>query len=202
MGTAMGGVIWATLGRVKEGPELTLLMLGSVCFTAGLATYLRLSAVVVCFIAGLIVVNLPSGAGPQLRSTLLRLERPVYLLFLVVTGSLWQGTDWEGWALLLLFVVARFLGRWLAVGICRKSRLGGLEAVEGGSLIVAPMGALSIAIVVSAQDLYSGPTIPWMVTAVIGGAIVSEILVQFSGRAGTPEPQAAGAGEAEVEAVW
>jgi hypothetical protein len=36
---------------------------------------------------------------------------------------------------------------------------------------------------VSAEDLYFSPSIPWMVTAVIGGAIVTEVLVQwFSGR--------------------
>ena len=48
--------------------------------------------------------------------------------------------------------------------------------------MLAPLGALSIAIVVSAEDLYCSPSIPWIVTAVIGGAIVTEILVQWSSR--------------------
>jgi hypothetical protein len=59
---------------------------------------------------------------------------------------------------------------------------GGLTSDERRSLIFSPMGALSIAIVVNAQDLYSGAAVPWMVTAVIGGAIVTEIIVQVSGR--------------------
>jgi hypothetical protein len=44
------------------------------------------------------------------------------------------------------------------------------------------MGALSIAIVVNAQDLYYGSVISWMVTAVIAGAIVTEVIVHIASR--------------------
>ena len=44
------------------------------------------------------------------------------------------------------------------------------------------MGALSIAIIVNAQDLYFDETINWMVAAVIGGAIVTEVIVQYASR--------------------
>jgi len=40
-------------------------------------------------------------------------------------------------------------------------------------------GALAIAIVVSAQDLYVGSTVSWMVTTVIGGAVATEIVTQL-----------------------
>ena len=52
MGTMLGAVIWATLAKVKAGPEFTVLILGSVCFTAGMASFLRLSPLAVCFIVG------------------------------------------------------------------------------------------------------------------------------------------------------
>ncbi|MGH9664896.1 MAG: hypothetical protein ACRD9L_10775, partial [Bryobacteraceae bacterium] len=89
MGTTMGGVIAATLGKVKAGPEFTVLLLGSICFTAGMASFLRLSPVAVCFIAGLIVVNLPARSKQHARDALIRLERPIYFLFLLIAGSLW-----------------------------------------------------------------------------------------------------------------
>ena len=38
---------------------------------------------------------------------------------------------------------------------------------------------LAIAIVVSVQSLYAGEAVPWIVTAVLGGAIVTEVLVQI-----------------------
>jgi len=39
-----------------------------------------------------------------------------------------------------------------------------------------PISMVSIAIVMSAQVLYRDPAIPWIVTAVIGGAIASELI--------------------------
>jgi Kef-type K+ transport system membrane component KefB len=157
-------------------------VLGSICFTAGMASFLRLSPVVVCFIVGLILVNLPGTAKDQIRDALEHMERPIYLLFLLVAGSLWDVEAWQGWALMVLFVLARLFGKWLAVVICRKYSSGALSADEQRSLIFSPIGALSIAIVVSAQDLYFGPTVSWMVTAVIGGAIVTEVIVQTASR--------------------
>ncbi|MFZ0592042.1 MAG: hypothetical protein WAM39_16370 [Bryobacteraceae bacterium] len=182
MGTILGAVIWATLAKVRAGPEFSVLILGSVCFTAGLASFLRISPLVVCFTVGLILVNLPGTSKDQIREVLEHMERPIYLLFLLVAGSLWDITAWQGWTLMLLFVAARILGKWLAVRICRKRVPGGLSTDEQRSLIFSPIGALSIAIVVNAQDLYFGSTVSWMVTAVIGGAIVTEIIVQIATR--------------------
>ena len=83
---------------------------------------------------------------------------------------------------MILFVPARLFGKWLAVRACRNEVPNGLSLDEQHSLIFSPMGALSIAIVVNAQDLYFGATVSWMVTAVIGGAIVTEVIVQIASR--------------------
>ncbi len=182
MGTMIGGVVWGMLAKIKAGPEFTVLILGSVCFTAGIASFLRISPLVVCFIVGLILVNLPGTSKAQIRAALEHMERPVYLLFLLVAGSLWDVTKWQGWALMLLFVPARLFGKWLAVKLSRKEVPNGLSIDEQRSLIFSPMGALSIAIVVNAQDLYLSPSVSWMVTAVIGGAIVTEVIVQVASR--------------------
>ena len=182
MGTMIGGVVWGILAKFKAGPEFTVLILGSVCFTAGMASFLRISPLVVCFIVGLILVNLPGTSKDRIRDVLEHMERPIYLLFLLVAGSLWDITKWQGWALMILFVPARLFGKWLAVRACRKEIRNGLSVEEQRTLIFSPMGALSIAIVVNAQDLYYGSAISWMVTAVIGGAIVTEIIVQMAAR--------------------
>ena len=187
MGATMGAVIYPILGKIEGGPEFVVVMLGSISFTAGMASYLRLSPVVVCFIAGAILVNLPGGPKQQVRETLEHLERPIYLLFLMVAGSLWQVFQWQGWALMALFVVARLSGKWIALRILKRRRLGGLDSQERRNLTLAPLGALSIAIVVSAEDLYRTASISWIVTAVIGGAIVTEILVQRFSRPRTAE---------------
>ena len=42
------------------------------------------------------------------------------------------------------------------------------------------MSGLSIALVISVSSLYNDAGLPWVVTAVIGGSIVSEFLVQLT----------------------
>jgi hypothetical protein len=182
MGATMGAVVYAALAKISEGPEFTVLMLGSVSFTAGMASFLRISPIAVCFIAGAILVNLPGGAKDQVREALNHLERPIYLLFLIVAGSLWRVGQWQGWVLMVLFVIARFVGKWLAMRSLRQNKEAGLTVEEQRALMLSPLGALSIAIVVSAEDLYFSPSIPWIVTAVIAGAIVTEIVVQAASR--------------------
>lgn len=192
LGTMVGAVIYAVLGRVSSGPPFTVAILGSICFAAGIASFLRLSPLAVCFIAGLMLVNFPSGWKERVRADLHRLERPIYFLFLIIAGALWRGTAWQGWALMLVFVASRIGGKWMGVTLFHERRPGDLAPHERRALIFGPVGALAIAIVVSAQDLYYGPTIPWIGTAVIGGAIITEFIVQLASRGpsveAAPEP--------------
>ena len=108
--------------------------------------------------------------------SLTRMERPIYLLFVLVAGSLWDARQWQGWVLMLLFVATRLLGKWLGVVLAERRTAAGLTQEERRSLIFSPIGALSIAIVVNAQDLYPDATVSWMVTAVIGGLVLVVLL--------------------------
>jgi len=179
IGTALSGVIYALLGTIKGSVETLMIMLGAICFTAGIASFLRLSPVVVCFIAGAVLQNFPGPWKAQVGAALTRVERPVYLLFLVIAGAMWRVDEWQGWVLMLAFVAARLLGRLTGVAIFARRHPASLSPFEKRHLAISPMGALSLAIVVTAQDLYSGPTVPWMVNAVIGGAILTEVIVQI-----------------------
>jgi Kef-type K+ transport system membrane component KefB len=179
MGGAMGALVYAALSQFRTRAELTTILLGSVCLCAGMASHLRLSPLAVCFLTGVVLSNFPSGWHEQVREGLRRMERPIYLLFLVVVGALWSFGDWQGWVLLGLFVIGRQSGK--AIGVHLASGHGQvLDERERRVLAAGPIGALSIAIVVNAQDLYSAASISWIVTAVIGGAFLSEILVQFA----------------------
>ncbi|MCC7176748.1 MAG: hypothetical protein IT159_16250 [Bryobacterales bacterium] len=182
MGTAVGGVVYATLSSAKPGPDFGVVLLGSVCFTAGMASFLRLSPIVVCFFAGFILANLPFRTRALVRSTLVRLERPIYLIFLLISGSLLRINQWQGWAVALLLVVATIVGRSLALELCRRRGVFVPAKGEKSRLTLAPLGALSIAVAVNAQLLYSGPAVPWLVTGVIGASIVKEVLAQSSAR--------------------
>ena len=175
---ATGGIIYALLQVTSPGPQFAVVTLGSVCLASGMASYLRLSSVAVCFIAGVILVNFPGDWKDPVHKALNRMERPIYLLFLTAAGTIWRWLEWQGWVVMLLFVAARHFGKWLAVRLVR-SRMGfALTPAEETSLIFGPIGALSIAIVVSAADLYVGANLSLVLTTIIGGAVVTEIILQ------------------------
>ncbi|MBX3274017.1 MAG: cation:proton antiporter [Sandaracinaceae bacterium] len=198
LGLGLGGLAYAVL-RVAANPrEVTVVLVGGIAFAAGSATFFSLSPIVICFLAGLVIANLPGRHHDIMKAPLARLERPIYLMFLLIAGALWRFDAWEGWILLMAFVAARLLGRALAAKIAHLRGMlheaPGEEAEVSRAFVLAPVGALSIAIVVNLKTLYPGETVPIMVTAVVGGALFSELHVQVSsrylarGRRSTPAP--------------
>src|SRR6185312_12397357 len=110
VGAVMAVVLYALFSRTRGGPPFQVVLLGAICFTAGIATFLQLSAVVVCFIVGAALTNLPSDWKYDMGDTLASFERPVYFLFLVIAGALWHNVHWQGWVLMGIFVGARLGG--------------------------------------------------------------------------------------------
>ncbi|MCZ2151773.1 MAG: hypothetical protein LC126_28855 [Bryobacterales bacterium] len=182
VGTIMGLVISAILNSLKQDSQFTAALLGAIAFAAGMAGYLRLSPLAVCCYSGVIMMNLGTGRQRRAFEVLERMERPIYLLFLVLAGAYWKPWEWQGWVLMCLFVAGRFLSKWLATAMIGRFFLSSLSVSERWTLTGAPMGALSVAIVISAQDLYAGQTSAWIVTAVIGGTLVMETLLQIMAR--------------------
>lgn len=184
LSAVLGITAYAVLAVARSRTEVSLVVLGVLSFSAGIASFLRLSPTVVCFAAGLVLANVPGSHKDQVRDTLDRLESPIYLVFLFLAGAHWRLGDVEGWALLLAFVGARVVGKQLGVTILGLRTEGSISQEERRALVLSPMGGLAVATAISAQDLYVGVVSSWVVTAVIGGAIVNEILVQVLGRGG------------------
>lgn len=182
LGAAVGILVYGVLLQAASEAEFTALVLGSVSFAAGLAGHLRLSSVVVAFIVGALLANMPGAPREKLGAALERLERPTYLLSLFVIGALWDVFDWRGWALIPVFAGARLLGKWLAVRLAVPRSQIALPDDARNALVFSPTGPLAIAIVVNAELLYPGGSISRIVAAVIGGAVLTEIVVQFHAR--------------------
>ena len=132
--------------------------------------------------AGVILANFPGSFQPRLLEMLSRLERPIYLLALVVVGALWNVDDWRGWLLMPVYMAARLGGKWLAAALAARSQDLPITAEESRALAVSPIGPLAIAIVVNAQLLYPGGSISLVVSAVIGGGVLTEAFVQLVSR--------------------
>jgi len=182
LGATAGLLVYAILQRQPEGADFVVLTLGSISFAAGAASYLLLSSVVVAFIAGVLLANFPGGYHDRLREILFRLERPILLLSLVIVGALWQVGDWRGWVLMPVFMVLRLAGKWLGTTLALGHAELDLDADERRAIAMPPLGPLAIAIVTNALLLYPGGSISLIVSAVIGGGVLTEVFLQLLSR--------------------
>lgn len=182
LGTALGLLFYAVMVATRRKPDFLTVTIGAIAFAAGAAGYLYLSSVAVAFVAGVIVANFPGDFQPHLREMLKRLERPIYLLSLLVIGALWDVEDWRGWVLMPVFMVSRLMGKGIAATLAVRQKYLPVSEAERRSLAVSPVGALAIAIVVNAQLLYPGGSIALVVSAVVGGAMLTEAFVQLAAR--------------------
>jgi len=184
-------LVFAMVRVPVSNAEFLAVVLGGIAFASGLAGYLRLSPISICFIAGVLVTNFPNEQRDSIFKILNHLERPVHLLFLMIAGALWNIGDWRGWVLIPLFVAGRSLGKWAGV-IVGKTVVG--AALPAGFAdqrqLVTPMSGLSIALVVSVESIYHDAGLAWIITAVIGGSIATEFLVSATSKDDPAAPSA------------
>jgi hypothetical protein len=174
VGVFAGLLAFALLSGGRRGAQFVALVVGSVALVSGVAGYLMLPPIVICFIAGAMLVNMPGDHRRRLWSVLTRFERPLYYLFLTLAGALWDVTDWRGWLLVPAFMLSRAAGYFFADRLAPDP--DGIAAELRPRWFAAPMSIVSIAIVISAQTIYRGPAVPWIVTAVLGSAILVELI--------------------------
>jgi hypothetical protein len=190
----LGLVVYATLRLPSTRTESLALLLGSVAFASGIASTLHLSPLVVCFMVGMLLANFPGDYKRRLADNLARLEMPIYLVFLLVAGALWRPTL-LGWALMLVLLGTRYVGRWAGGRLVWRSIDDHLPVDARRSLVFAPMGTLPIAVAVNAALLYPDSNLSTILTATIGGAILSEMALALLWRR---EELVAGSSEARA----
>ncbi|MEO7730713.1 MAG: hypothetical protein ABIY55_07060, partial [Kofleriaceae bacterium] len=191
LGVAIGVLIFAMVRVPRSNAEFLAVVLGAIAFASGLAGYLHLSPIVICFLAGVLVTNFPNDQRDNIFRILRHLERPVQLLFLIVAGAVWQPDDWRGWALVPLFVAGRAAGKYSGI-VASKTAVGALlpAGFTDRRRLITPLSGLSIALVVSLPSTSSDAGLSWVVTAVIGGAVVTTFLIRDRGDAPPPAPDA------------
>lgn len=182
LGGTLGIISYVLLRGAHNAAEELALLLGAVALSAGVAGYLALSVPVICAIAGALLANLPLRDLAGLRATLMTVERPIYLIFLLVVGATWRPLEWQGWVLAPAFVLARVAGKRL--GAIWSKRAGPKELPSAGmlALALAPQSPISIVVIVSAATLYQGQgaeRVRWAINAVIIGGVLTEVVVRL-----------------------
>jgi hypothetical protein len=188
LGSMLGVLAWLVLRSARDETEEIALLIGVVALAAGLAAYLALSSAVVCALAGAVLTNLPLADRAGFLRHLHDLERPLYLVFLVIVGATWRPFEAAGWLLAAAYVVGRVGGKWLATRIATR-----LEPSLPNPLTLAralvPQGPVAIVVMAAAATLH-GDDVPqavgWAVHAAIVGALATDVLA----RALRPHPQA------------
>ena len=179
LGVAAGALIFAMIRVPTTDAEFLAIVLGGIAFASGLAGYLQLSPIVICCVAGVLVTNFPNDRRDHVFRILGHLERPVHLMFLIIVGAVWEVGDWHGWVLVPLFVAGRAAGKWLGI-FASHTAVGTLlpEGFTEDRSLITPMSGLSIALVISIDSLQNDNALVWIITAVIGGSIATEFLLQ------------------------
>lgn len=182
LGGVLGIVAYLLLRGASSKTEALALLLGTVALSAGMAEQLALPVPVVCAIAGALLANLPVLDPGALRATLHEVERPLYLVFLVVVGAEWNPWAWQGWVIAPVFVLARVAGKMLAAQWSRRTGPEELPSSRDLGLALLPQSAISIVVIVSAATVYQGThadRVRWGIHAVIVGGILTEIVVRI-----------------------
>ncbi|MBW2525404.1 MAG: hypothetical protein JRI23_14555 [Deltaproteobacteria bacterium] len=175
LGVALGLLLHLVTQYHCTEEELVVFGLGMVLFAGGIATYLKLSPLFVNMMLGITMANLP-GAHDRLFNLLIRLEKPFYLLLLILAGAIWHvgSLTIVGFAsvYLLLRMAGKALGGYLASHIVTPE----VNAPRTMGFALTSLGGVAIAIVLSYYTLFPGDLNQWVVTAVLGTVMANEFL--------------------------
>jgi Kef-type K+ transport system membrane component KefB len=182
LGGLFGILTYLLVRGAQTVAQEVAMLLGAIAISAGMSGYLGISPLVTCAIAGALLTNLPYKGMVRLRKTMLDMERPLYLIFLLVAGALWDPTAWQGWLIVPFFVLARVSGKVLGAHLGKRLGPEGLPDAGTLGLALAPQSPISIATCVAYITLYNPSSragvLSWLMTACVGGAVLTEIVVQ------------------------
>jgi len=178
----VAGFLLHLLTRVRcSDEELLIFVLGMAVFAGGIALFLRLSPLFVNAIMGMVVANLP-GSRNRIFQLLARLEKPFYIVFLILAGAIWHpGSTWA-LPLAMLYLGLRLVGKtcggYLAAGAApddsRPPRALGLGLVS--------QGGIAVAMVMNYYQLSSGTVTDVVVTIVLVAVILNELASPYLAR--------------------
>jgi len=175
IGSAMGFLLRIlTMVRCTE-EELLIFVLGTVLLSSGISLYFELSPLFVNVLMGIVVANSP-GSSERIFTLLARLEKPVYVVFLLLAGAVWQ--PGVAWGLLLagVYWLLRISGK-VAGGFAAARFDSGEEPSSPGlGFGLVAQGGMAVALVMNYYQLRPGSVTDVVVTIVLVGVIASELV--------------------------
>ena len=162
-----------TRTRCKE-EELAIFVVGMVTFSSGIALYLELSPLFVNTVMGFTLTNLP-GSKDRIFNLAARLERPFYIVFLMLAGAAWQpGSPWTlGFA--VLYVGLRMAGKLGGGYLAARAAEHGSRPPRALGMGLVSQGGMAVAMVMNYYQLASTPLTDVVMSTVLLAVIVNEL---------------------------
>lgn len=110
IGVVGGALFHLFLGSETKIDRLFIALSGAIILASGAAAYLRLSPLLPSMLIGMILIN-TSGNRAEIKDVLTRVERPLYFVLLIFAGAAWQPGNGAALIPIIIFLVARVLGK-------------------------------------------------------------------------------------------
>ncbi len=184
---SLGFLLRTMIKLGKNNEEKLLITLGVVIFSSGLAGYFHLSPLFITFMTGLFVSN-SSPERDHVHKILIKFEKPVYIIFLILAGSMWKAGNNNTYFWIALFsltyivlrVLSKYVGNLLAINLTclpsHYSRSMGLGMIS--------QGGLALVLTVNYHEVYrsdiSDIVLAVVVIAVFFNELAGPLAVRFA----------------------
>ncbi len=151
--------------------EIFLLVIGLVIFTSGIGFYLRLSPIFLTMILGITIAQFHRTTDKVSRVIHIG-EKPTYLFLLVFAGALWNYRLKEEIILIVIFLLARFIGKYIGGFICAKKINCSFPVPLNIGKGLLSFGGIALAIAFNFQLFYGGLIGDFLMSATILGMLI------------------------------
>ncbi len=177
---ALLSIIFHTLARkINDPKELLALLLGTIFFASGTASYFNLSPIFVSMLFAFIFTRL-TKLHEKIYPIFISTEKPFYIIFLILIGALWNITlNLKVILLIFIFVITRIISYSFSLPILNKFLKFSFPLPPIYGLSFLSQGGIAIAMAINFKQIYSLPLTDIFLTIALLGILVNEILAPF-----------------------
>ncbi len=170
----------------QSDTELLALLIGILIFSCGACYFLYLSPLFVNFLVGVILANLSTSRDSFYRILILK-EKPLYILLLVLAGTLYETTLKIGIVLGILYVCIRIISKIVGSALALSFYTDLFRHPSRFGIGLIPQGGITLAIGIdyyfiyqewSARLLLNMLVISFFINALISPVAVKRLLVR------------------------
>jgi Kef-type K+ transport system membrane component KefB len=176
LGAVCGALTAYLIHDSTDDAELMALLIGAVGLVSGVATYLRVSALLAGLACGITLAVVGGRQVSLVFRALSKTERPVYLTLLFLVGAHVSPFDWRAWLMLPAFVALRFLGKIAGGRLAARAGAGTLRLPPQLGYALIGQGGVSLCVLIEYLRLVGGSTGQLILDVGVLAAIVNEAL--------------------------